>query len=106
MFLALIAAISIYINTHYIIAAEYKLKVELSIPLDPDNRVAIVEWDGDGPRASSGLTSRQLDEYTDKTRHYFYIVLTPGTYQIRGRLLQSNGKQSVTETQTVEIIYH
>lgn len=85
-------------------ASEVRFKVTLSIPLNPDNRLAIVEWVGDGERASEGLTSKQLDEYTDRSQHIFYILLTPGHYSIRGRLLQSGGREHVTPTETVEIV--
>lgn len=99
-----VAPISIKVQAHYLIAAEVKFRVELIIPVDKANRMAMVEWEGEGEHASEGATSRQLDEFTDWTRHTFYILLTPGKYSIRGRLIQANGKEKVTPTKTVEIL--
>jgi hypothetical protein len=103
LLLAAAPAIDIHINGSFFMAAELKLRVELIVPVNPDNRMLYVEWVGEGDRASEGLASRQLDEHTDWSRHTFTILLTPGKYYIRGRLLQRDGKQHVTRTATVEI---
>ena len=97
------AIISISVQAHFLMAQEVKFRVELTIPINPANRMAYVEWEGDGEQSTSGRASRQLDEYTDTTRHTFYIMLRPGIYYIRGRLLRNDG-QHVSETKTVEII--
>lgn len=102
--LALAAQITLQLHGNIVSGKEVKYQVTVKVPLNNDNRKVWVMWDGEGPKSSAGLTSKQLDEYTDRVTFNFFIRLTPGTYQIVAVLDQAGGKRIFTPVQTVVVI--
>jgi hypothetical protein len=99
-----VASLGLSLNVSYIIADEFKARITVMVPLDSNAKRVIVEWDGDGPRASAGSTSRQIDKYTTSARQPFVILFTPGVYYIRGKVLYGDGSFKVTEVRTLTVI--